>query len=67
VRRRADVVRARVVNVARLSDGALLELKASTTICVVIPARNEQETIGEVVRGIRRALVEQVALVTKSW
>ncbi len=37
--------------------------RAGVTISVVIPARDEQESVGAVVRSIRTALVEQVALV----
>jgi glucosyl-3-phosphoglycerate synthase len=41
----------------------LLTAKGSTRISVVVPARNEAPTIGGIVAGIRRSLVEDVALV----
>jgi glucosyl-3-phosphoglycerate synthase len=41
----------------------LAGLKKGTTISVVIPARDEQATVGAIVRVIRRHLVEQVRLV----
>jgi glucosyl-3-phosphoglycerate synthase len=41
----------------------LLQLKGGTTISVVIPARNEEATVGEIVRTIRTHLVEAAALV----
>lgn len=43
--------------------GDLLEAKAGTTVSVVIPARDEEETVGEIVRAIRRDLVEALPLV----
>lgn len=42
---------------------ALLEAKADTTISVVLPARNEAATVGEIVQTIRTDLVERVPLV----
>ncbi|WP_248966003.1 glucosyl-3-phosphoglycerate synthase [Sphaerisporangium perillae] len=42
---------------------ALLAAKGSTKISVVLPARNEAETVGELVSAIRRDLVEAVPLV----
>ncbi|KUP97500.1 glucosyl-3-phosphoglycerate synthase [Thermobifida cellulosilytica] len=40
-----------------------LALKGDTTISVVLPARDEQETVGSIVSAIREALVERVPLV----
>jgi glucosyl-3-phosphoglycerate synthase len=37
--------------------------KKDTTVSVVIPARNEQETVGTIVATIRRDLIERVSLV----
>jgi glucosyl-3-phosphoglycerate synthase len=42
---------------------ALLAAKGTTKISVVLPARNEAETVGEIVSAIRRDLVEAVPLV----
>jgi glucosyl-3-phosphoglycerate synthase len=42
---------------------ALLSVKGSATISVVLPARNEAETVGEIVSAVRRDLVEAVPLV----
>ncbi|WP_092557951.1 glucosyl-3-phosphoglycerate synthase [Actinoplanes derwentensis] len=41
----------------------LAEAKRGTTVSVVIPARNEQETIGAIVATIHRQLVTEVQLV----
>jgi glucosyl-3-phosphoglycerate synthase len=41
----------------------LLAAKDSTRISVVVPARNEAPTIGGIVAGIRRSLVDDIALV----
>jgi glucosyl-3-phosphoglycerate synthase len=41
----------------------LLAAKRGTTISVVIPARDEEKTVGDIVRTIRRDLVEAVPLV----
>ncbi|MFF5112256.1 glucosyl-3-phosphoglycerate synthase [Streptosporangium sp. NPDC000509] len=41
----------------------LLEAKGETTISVVLPARDEEETVGEIVAAIRRDLMEAVPLV----
>jgi glucosyl-3-phosphoglycerate synthase len=41
----------------------LARLKKGTTVSVVIPARDEEATVGAIVRVIRRHLVEQVRLV----
>ena len=45
------------------SPGALLEAKGATTVSVVLPALDEEATIGPIVEAIRRALVEDVPLV----
>jgi glucosyl-3-phosphoglycerate synthase len=41
----------------------LLAAKGSTTVTVVVPARDEEATVGDVVAGVRRAWVEDVPLV----
>lgn len=41
----------------------LLQRKASTSVSVVLPARDEEATVGEIVRTVRRDLVERVPLV----
>ncbi len=41
----------------------LLAAKGRTTVSVVIPARDEEATVGAVVSGVRRAWVEEVPLV----
>ena len=43
--------------------GRLLELKGDTRISVVIPARNEERTIADVVGGIRADLLDRARLV----
>lgn len=43
--------------------GDLLRRKGSTTVSVVLPARDEEATVGEIVRTVRRELVERVPLV----
>ncbi|MET7337543.1 glucosyl-3-phosphoglycerate synthase [Nonomuraea sp. NPDC005650] len=42
---------------------ALMLAKGSTTVSVVLPARDEEFTVGDIVRVIRRDLVERVPLV----
>ncbi|MEV0234241.1 glucosyl-3-phosphoglycerate synthase [Nonomuraea sp. NPDC050786] len=42
---------------------ALILAKGSTTISVVLPARDEELTVGDIVREIRRELVERLPLV----
>lgn len=42
---------------------ALLSAKGDSRISVVLPARNEAETVGEIVAAVRRELVEAVPLV----
>jgi len=41
----------------------LAHLKAGRTVSVVIPARNEERTVGAIVAAIRACLVEEVSLV----
>src|SRR3954449_8860762 len=41
----------------------LLAAKGETTVSVVLPARDERETVGGIVATIRRDLVEKVPLV----
>ena len=41
----------------------LLAAKGTTSISVVLPARNERETVGDIVAAIRRELIEQTPLV----
>lgn len=43
--------------------GRLLESKGSARVSVVLPARNEEATVGDIVRTVRRELVDQVPLV----
>src|SRR6476469_9206064 len=42
---------------------SLLAAKGATTVSLVVPARNEAATVGDVVTRVRSALVETVALV----
>jgi glucosyl-3-phosphoglycerate synthase len=42
---------------------ALVMAKGDTTVSVVLPARDEQETVGDIVTVIRRDLVERMPLV----
>ena len=53
----------RTGNAAQWSPRQLLRAKQDTRVSVVIPARNEQETIGAIVATIRRHLVVDVPLV----
>ncbi|MBB6628548.1 glucosyl-3-phosphoglycerate synthase [Nocardioides sp. KIGAM211] len=41
---------------------SLLEAKGGTTVSLVVPARNEAATVGDVVTRVREALVDTVAL-----
>jgi glucosyl-3-phosphoglycerate synthase len=43
--------------------GELLAMKGATTVSVVLPARDERETVGGIVAAIRQELVERVPLV----
>ncbi len=47
----------------RFDPGALLARKHQTRISVVLPALDEQDTVGEVVATLRAAVVERVPLV----
>ena len=42
---------------------AVADAKRSTSVSVVLPARNEQATVGEIVRRLRRELVDELPLV----
>jgi glucosyl-3-phosphoglycerate synthase len=53
----------RTSNAAQWTARQLARAKLGRKVSVVIPARNEQATVGDVVTVIRHALVEQVALV----
>jgi glucosyl-3-phosphoglycerate synthase len=53
----------RTGNATQWSPGALARAKRGTRVSVVIPARNEQETIGAIVATVRRRLVAEVPLV----
>ncbi|MEV0597480.1 glucosyl-3-phosphoglycerate synthase [Nonomuraea cavernae] len=44
---------------------ALLLAKGTTTVSVVLPARDEERTVGDIVRVIRRDLVERTPLVNE--
>lgn len=46
-----------------LSARTLLDAKGATRVSVVIPARDEEATVGDVVSGVRRAWVDEVPLV----
>src|SRR5690606_41912098 len=39
------------------------DLKGDTTVSVVLPAKDEQETVGTIVTTIRESLVEQIPVV----
>jgi glucosyl-3-phosphoglycerate synthase len=53
----------RTGNAAQWTMRQLLRAKGSTTVSVVIPARNEQDTVGAIVATIRGALVDRTGLV----
>ena len=53
----------RTGSAGRWTPEALLRAKGDTTVSVVIPARDEEATIGPIVSTIRRDLMEQVPLV----
>jgi glucosyl-3-phosphoglycerate synthase len=59
----SDWLRRRTSAAADWPIKALLEAKGQTTISVVLPARNEQDTVGLIVSAIRRELVERFPLV----
>lgn len=48
---------------ARFDPGALVEAKADTRVSVCLPARDEADTVGAIVRSVRDALVRAVPLV----
>ncbi|HEX8631263.1 MAG TPA: glucosyl-3-phosphoglycerate synthase [Catenuloplanes sp.] len=50
-------------NAAHWTPRQLLAAKGTTSVSVVIPARNEEATVGAIVRTIRRHLVEGTPLV----
>jgi glucosyl-3-phosphoglycerate synthase len=54
---------ARTFSALQWSPAELLALKGDQRVAVVLPARNEQSTVGAIVRTIRRELVESVGLV----
>lgn len=56
-------MRHRTSTVADWPVRALLEAKGSTRVSVVLPARNEQATVGTIVTTIRRDLIEAIPLV----
>jgi glucosyl-3-phosphoglycerate synthase len=63
---RADVVRWMERRTSAAADwplGALLAAKGGTTVSVVLPALNEEETVGEIVAAIRSDLVDGAPLV----
>ncbi|WP_250030726.1 glucosyl-3-phosphoglycerate synthase [Paractinoplanes maris] len=53
----------RTGNAAQWTPAGLAAAKRGDRVSVVIPARNEQDTIGDIVSVIRRDLIENVALV----
>jgi glucosyl-3-phosphoglycerate synthase len=53
----------RTSTAAQWPAARLARLKKGTTVSVVIPARNEEATVGAIVTEIRRALVDRVRLV----
>ncbi|GAA2737237.1 glucosyl-3-phosphoglycerate synthase [Actinocorallia aurantiaca] len=59
----ADWLDRRSSTAADWPAGSLRELKGSTRVSVVLPARNEERTVGTIVSAIRRELVEGVPLV----
>ena len=48
---------------AQFDARALADAKAGRTVSVCLPARNEEATVGHIVSGIRRELLEGVGLV----
>jgi glucosyl-3-phosphoglycerate synthase len=53
----------RTSNARDWPPGRLLAAKGNVTVSVVLPARNEEATVGTIVAAIRRDLVESVPLV----
>jgi glucosyl-3-phosphoglycerate synthase len=58
-----DWFSARTSSLAEWDAAALVERKGSSSVSVVLPARNEAATVGTIVRRLRRALVHDVPLV----
>jgi glucosyl-3-phosphoglycerate synthase len=58
-----DWLRERMSSAADWPVDKLLAAKGTTTVSVVLPARNERETVGEIVTAIRRDLVDGAPLV----
>jgi glucosyl-3-phosphoglycerate synthase len=54
---------ARTYSVRRWSAAELAAAKGGQRIAVVLPARNEQPTVGDIVATIRRELMDDVALI----
>jgi glucosyl-3-phosphoglycerate synthase len=59
----SDWLRRRASTSAQWPVAHLVEAKGTTRVSVVLPARNEAATIGEIVTAIRRAMIEEAALV----
>ncbi len=59
----ADWLRRRSGSAADWPPEALAELKGSTRVSVVLPARDEERTVGKIVSVIRRELAERLPLV----
>jgi glucosyl-3-phosphoglycerate synthase len=53
----------RTGNAAQWTTRQLVRAKGATTVSVVIPARNEQDTVGAIVTTIRQALRDRTGLV----
>jgi glucosyl-3-phosphoglycerate synthase len=53
----------RTGNAAAWPTRRLLKAKGETTVSVVIPARNEQATVGTIVGALRRHLIEKAPLI----
>lgn len=53
----------RTGNATQWTARQLAQAKRGDRVSVVIPARNEQETVGAIVGAIRRHLIQEVALV----
>jgi glucosyl-3-phosphoglycerate synthase len=58
-----DWMRRRARSSAEWSAGVLAAAKGDSRVSVILPARNEEETVGTIVSAIRRDLVEAVPLV----
>lgn len=53
----------RTSSVSDWDRDAVMRAKGSTSVSVVLPARNEERTVGDIVRCLRRELVEELPLV----